>query len=77
MGILVRASRPGLAPVVLVSSLLPLGAAKPFFAAIIALMRAPSLKPDDIAAAPAALMSDVSVVFSLTSGLRLEFAVGG
>jgi len=68
--------RPGVTPAVLVSALIPLGAAKPFFEAIIGLVRTPSLKGDALAAAPAALMSDVATVVTMTLAVALGVAVG-
>lgn len=68
--------RPGVTPVVLVSALIPLGAAKPFFEAIIGLVRTPSLKGDALAAAPSALMADVAAVVTMTLAVALGVAVG-
>lgn len=76
MRALIQIRRPGFSPVVLLSGLIPLGAAKPFFEAIVGLVRVPLLAGDALAAAPIALMSNLAAVFTMTLALALGVAVG-
>jgi hypothetical protein len=73
---LIRLRLAGLSPIVILSSFVPLGAAKPFFAAIIGVLKISSLKGEALAAAPVALISNVSIVFKTTLAIALGVALG-
>ncbi len=68
--------RPGISPIVVLSGFVPLGAAKPFFAAIVGFLKISSLKGDALAAAPVALISNISIVFTTTLAIALGAALG-
>lgn len=73
---LVRIRRPGISPVVILSSYVPLGAAKAFFAATVGILKAPLLKGEDLAAAPVELLINVSLVLKTTFAIVLGAALG-
>ena len=68
--------RPGISPIVMLSGLVPLGAAKAFFAAIIGFLKISTLKGEALAAAPAALLSNMSTLFKTTLAIALGAALG-
>ncbi len=76
MRTLIQIRRPGVSPVVVLSGLVPLGAAKSFFEAIVGLVRAPLLTGDALTAAQSAIVSNLSAVFTMTLALALGAAVG-
>ncbi len=65
--------RPGLSPIVMLSGLLPLGAAAPCFNAIVDFLQITSLKGDALTPVPLRLVLDLSRVFTTF----LAIAVGG
>jgi hypothetical protein len=73
---LVRISRPGVSPIVVLSGFAPLGAAKPLFAAIIGMLKISSLKNDALTVAPAQLISNISIVFTTTLAIALGAGLG-
>lgn len=68
--------RPGFSPIVMLSGLVPLGAAKAFFAAIIGFLKLSSLKGEALAGAPAELFTNVSLLFKTTLAIVLGAALG-
>lgn len=73
---LVRYCRPGVSPIVILSSFVPLGASKSFFAVIDVSLRMPSLKGEALAAAAASLISNGSTVFWTTLAIALGASAG-
>ena len=69
--------QPGVSPVVILSSFVPLGAAKAFFAAIDVSLRMTSLKGEAMTVAAATLISNGSIVFWTTLAIALGASVGG
>jgi hypothetical protein len=63
--------RPGLSPVVMVSALLPIGAAGPFFRAIAGFLRLASLPAEQSAGPTVELMTNLSRVFTTTLALAI------
>jgi ATP/ADP translocase len=63
-------------PVVLVSGLIPLGAALAMFKAIMALMRISSLKGEALSEASDVLNANVGAVFTTSLAIALGLAVG-
>jgi len=68
--------RPGVSPMVMVSALIPLGAARAFFAAIVGFLQITSLKGEALAGAPLALISNLSKVFTTTSAIAVGVSMG-
>jgi len=68
--------RPGISPIVMLSGFVPLGAAKPFFAAIVGFLKISSLKDEALAAASVAIVSNISIVFTTTLAIALGTALG-
>lgn len=58
-------------PVVVVSGLVPLGAAAPFFRTIVDFLRISSMAPDKLAQLPQAMLSDLSKVFCTTAAIGI------
>ncbi len=73
---MVRIRRPGISPIVILSSFVPLGAAKPFFLAIIGILKVTSLKGEALAAAPVALLTNISLVFKTTIAIAIGATLG-
>ncbi|MCU0290421.1 MAG: threonine/serine exporter family protein [Thermoanaerobaculaceae bacterium] len=63
-------------PVVLVSGVLPLGAAKAMFNAILQLMRVTSLEGEPLVAASIALSASVATVFTTSLAIAMGLAAG-
>jgi len=76
VALMVRARRPGLSPIVILSSFVPLGAAKAFFLAVIGLLQITSLQGEALAAAPVALLTNLSIVFKTTLAIAIGAALG-
>jgi uncharacterized membrane protein YjjB (DUF3815 family) len=68
--------RPGFSPIVVLSGLVPLGAATAFFAAIIGFLKIPSLTGEALANAPVELLSNMSALFKTTLAIVLGAALG-
>ena len=68
--------RPGVSPVVLVSGVLPLGAAVAMFNAILELMKVSSLKGEALNGASVALSANLGKVFTTSLAIALGLAVG-
>jgi uncharacterized membrane protein YjjB (DUF3815 family) len=68
--------RPGFSPIVVLSGLVPLGAATAFFAAIIGFLKLPSLTGEALASAPVELLSNMSALFKTTLAIVLGAALG-
>lgn len=73
---LIRFRHPGVSPIVILSSFVPLGAAKAFFAVIDVSLRLTTLKGDAAAAAAATLVSNGSIVFWATLALAFGASAG-
>jgi hypothetical protein len=58
--------RPVVSPVVMVSALVPLGAALPFFRAIADFLRIPSMTAEGVALLPQTMLSNLGKVFTTT-----------
>jgi uncharacterized membrane protein YjjB (DUF3815 family) len=58
-------------PVVVVSALVPLGAALPLFRVIVDFLRIPSMAAAKLAVLPQAMLSDLSKVFTTTAAIGL------
>lgn len=58
-------------PVVVVSGLVPLGAAAPFFRTIVDFLRIASMPADRLASLPQAMLSDISKVFCTTADIGI------
>lgn len=67
---------PDVPPVVLISGVLPLGAASSMFNAILDLMRVSSLKGGDLDAAAVALIASASRVLTISFAIALGFGAG-
>lgn len=63
-------------PAVLISAVLPLGAASAMFNAILGMMQISSLKGDALSAAAIALSANVSKAFTVTLAIALGLAIG-
>jgi uncharacterized membrane protein YjjB (DUF3815 family) len=63
--------RPGVSPVVLVSGVLPLGAAVAMFNAIVELMKVSSLKGEALSGASVALSANLGKVFAMSLAIAL------
>jgi uncharacterized membrane protein YjjB (DUF3815 family) len=68
--------RPGFSPIVMLSGLVPLGAAKAFFTAIIGFLKISTLKGEALAVAPVSLLSNLSILFKTTLAIALGAALG-
>lgn len=68
--------RPGVSPMVMVSAVIPLGAARPFFGAIVGFLQISSLKGEETAGAPLALISNLSKVFTTTLAIAVGVSMG-
>lgn len=68
--------RPGVSPIVVLSGLIPLGAAGAFFNAIVGFLRISSLSADALAGAPVVLVSNLSKVFTTTLAIAVGAWVG-
>ncbi len=68
--------RPGVSPVLSVSSLIPLGAAKAFFVAIITLLKVSAISGDDQAAASVEVLSNLSIVVRTTLAIAVGASIG-
>ena len=68
--------RPGVSPVVLVSGVLPLGAAVAMFNAIVELMKVSSLKGEALSGASVALSANLGKVFATSLAIALGLAAG-
>jgi hypothetical protein len=67
--------RPVLSPIVMVSAILPLGAALPFFRVIIDFLRIPSTSGEGLSALPQAMLSDIGKVFTTTLAIAIGLSV--
>jgi len=68
--------RPGVSPVVLVSGVLPLGAAVAMFNAIVELMKVSSLKGEALSGASVALSANLGKVFATSLAIALGLGAG-
>ena len=67
--------RPVVSPVVMVSALLPLGAALPFFRAIADFLSIPSMTAERLALLPQTMLSNLGKVFTTTVAIGVGVSV--